>query len=117
MMASANACVKCHSKDYEKMLGMWKRELSQELEKAQRLEKEALDALAKYKPGLTQEKLTEANKLLREGRENMGIVQYGNGVHNTKYSIALLDVAMTRLKEMIAYLEGKEITEELIQEE
>jgi hypothetical protein len=76
-----------------------------------------LEALAKFKPGLTQEKLTEANTMLSEGREDLGIVQFGNGVHNPKYSIALLDAAMIRFKEMIDYLEGKDLGEGFVREE
>ena len=117
MKASAKACVKCHSKDYEKMLGLWKRELEQEIEKTQKLEKEALETLAKFKPGLTPEKLKEASRMLREGREDLGIVRYGNGVHNSKYSIALLDAAMTKFKDMIGYLGGRNISEGIPQGE
>lgn len=117
MKASAKSCIRCHSQDYEKMFGMWTREVAQEVEKAERLEKEALAALEKFKPKLSQEKISEANSMLKEGRENLNIVQFGNGIHNTKYSIALLDVATTRFKNMIAYVEGKETTEDLVQEE
>ena len=91
--------------------------MGEEVEKTQKLEKEALEALAKYKPEITREKLNEVSEMLREGRENLGIVQFGNGVHNPKYSIALLDVAMTRFKEMIDYLEGKDIGEGMVQYE
>jgi len=117
MKASAKSCIKCHSEDYEKMFGMWEREVGQQVDKAQRLEKEALQALEKYRPGLTQEKLTEAGRMLKEGRENLNIVQFGKGIHNTKYSIALLDVAISSFKNMIGYLEGKETEEAPIQEE
>lgn len=117
MRASAKTCVQCHTKDYEKMLGMWKRELAQEVEKAQKLEKEALEVLAEYKPELTQEKLTEARNMFMEGRENLGIAQFGNGVHNAKYSISLLDAAISSFKNMIGYLEGKDISEDLVEEE
>jgi hypothetical protein len=117
MRASANACVKCHSNDYERILTLWKKEVGEEVEKTQKLEKEALEALAKYKPEITREKLNVVSEMLREGRENLDIVQFGNGVHNPKYSIALLDVAMTRFKEMIDYLEGKDISEGMVQYE
>lgn len=44
--ASAKSSIRCHSEDYEKIFGMLKRELGQEIEKAQRIDKEALEALA-----------------------------------------------------------------------
>jgi hypothetical protein len=55
--------------------------------------------------------LNTASAMLKTGRENLGIVRLGNGIHNAKYSIELLDSAMTNFKDMIAYLEGKDITE------
>jgi hypothetical protein len=117
MKASSKACVRCHTKDYEQMFGLWKREVSGELERTIRLEKEAVEALAKHKPQIDQEKLNTASAMLRTGSENLGIVRFGNGIHNAKYSIELLDSAMTNFKDMIAYLEGKDITEGEVMEE
>jgi nitrate/TMAO reductase-like tetraheme cytochrome c subunit len=111
MKASSQACVRCHTKDYEQMFGLWKREVSGELERALRLEKEATEAFDKHKPQLEQEKLDTVRSLFRTGRENLDIVRFGNGIHNAKYSIELLDAAMTDFKDMIAYLEGKDISE------
>jgi hypothetical protein len=118
MKASSKTCVRCHNKDYEQMFGLWKREVSGELERTVSLEKEAVEALARYKPQIDQEKLNKASAMLRTGRENLDLVRFGNGIHNAKYSIELLDSAMTNFKDMIAFLEGKEISEEdLIEQE
>jgi hypothetical protein len=117
MKASSKACVRCHTEDYEQMFGLWKREVSGELEKALSLEKEAVGALAKHKPQIDQEKLDTASAMLRTGRENLNIVRFGNGIHNAKYSIELLDAAINNFKEMIDYLEGKDISEDFIQQE
>ena len=117
MMASSKACVRCHNKDYEQMFGLWKREVSGELEKAVRMEKEAADALAKYKSQVDKEKLDMTSGMLKAGRENLRIVRVGNGIHNAKYAIELLDSAITNFKDMIAILEGKDLSESLIQEE
>ncbi len=117
MKASSKTCVRCHTKDYEQMFGLWKREVSGELEKALSLEKEAVGALAKHKPQIDQEKLDTASAMLRTGRENLNIVRFGNGIHNAKYSIELLDAAINNFKEMIDYLEGKDISEDFIQQE
>ena len=43
--------------------------------------------------------------LLEQGREDLRIVQYGNGVHNKKYSIMLIDVAITSFEDLIDFLE------------
>lgn len=117
MQASARACIQCHSKDYENMLGLWKREVGRELEKALSLEKDALEALDKYKPEITEEKLQEAQEMLLTGRKYLTIVKFGNGVHNAKYAAELLDVAQRNFKDMIDYLEGKETGGEFILEE
>jgi len=42
--------------------------------------------------------------MLAEGQKNINIVQFGNGVHNKKYSIMLLDAAITRFDEMIDFI-------------
>ncbi len=42
------------------------------------------------------------------GRENLNIVKFGNGVHNKKYSIMLIDAAITDFEDMIEYLEEGE---------
>ncbi len=117
MMASARTCVQCHTKDYEKMLGLWKRELGREVEKAVELENEALKAFEQHKGELTQEKRLEAGRMLKEGRENLGIVRFGNGVHNAKYAVALLDSAISLFKDTIGYLEGKDLSEGAFREE
>ena len=49
--------------------------------------------------------LSSAQQMLAEGRANIKIVQFGNGVHNKKYSIMLLDAAISRFEELIDSLE------------
>jgi nitrate/TMAO reductase-like tetraheme cytochrome c subunit len=117
MKASSRSCARCHNSDYEQMFGLWTREVSGELDKALRLEKEAADAFDKYKPNLARDKLDTADAMLRAGRENLGIVRFGNGIHNSKYAIELLDSAMTNFKDMIAIVEGKDLSEDYRQEE
>ena len=109
MKASSRACIRCHTKDYDQMFDLWTREVSGELDKALKLEKEAADTFEKYKPNLTRDKLDTAGSMLKAGRENLGIVRFGNGIHNSKYAIELLDSAMTNFKDMIGFLEGKEL--------
>ena len=106
MKASAKTCVRCHTRDHKKMLKDWKTELADEIKYGKEIEQEALAALAKFK--LPEPKLAEARKMLSQGRENLNIVNFGNGVHNKKYSIMLIDAAITHFEEMIEYLEEGE---------
>lgn len=99
------------------MLELWKRELVREIEKAERLEAQALETLTKHESKLTREKLKEANRMLELGRDNLRIVRFGNGVHNAKYSISLLDLANASFKNTIGYLEGKDMSEGIRREE
>ena len=46
--------------------------------------------------------------MLAEGRENINIVQFGNGVHNKKYSLLLIDAAINKYDELIEYVESDE---------
>ena len=99
------------------MLDLWKREVGREVERAEGLEKEALAALEKHRSSMTPEKLKEATLMIGAARENLAIVRFGNGVHNSKYSIALLDAANISFKNTISYLEGREMTEGIQREE
>jgi len=106
MQASAKTCVRCHTKDHKKMLKDWKTELADEIKYSKEVEKEALEALGKAK--LHGPKLAEAKKMLKEGKENLNIVEFGNGVHNKKYSIMLIDAAINRFEDMKDYLKEGE---------
>ncbi len=72
------------------------------------MEQEAIDALAEVKSGLSETKLAEAEQMLKEGRETLNIVRYGNGVHNKKYSIMLIDAAITRFEDVLDFIEESE---------
>jgi hypothetical protein len=105
LSASAKTCVKCHTKDHEKMLEDWKTELSKEIEFVKEVEEEALDALKDAQEKLPELKVAKATMMLQEGRENLHIVQFGNGVHNKKYAMFLIDAAITNFEDLIDYLE------------
>ena len=105
MTASAKTCVSCHTKDHKKMLKDWNRELAEEIKYSKEIEQEAMAALKKAKPKLSKSKLAEAEQMLKQGQENLNIVKFGNGVHNKKYSIMLIDAALNRFEDMIDYLE------------
>ena len=108
MTGSGKACVRCHTKDHDKMLDGWKSELANEIKGVKEVEQEAVDALAKVKSKLSEAILTKAEQMLKEGRETFNIVQYGNGVHNKKYSIMLIDAAITRFEDVLDFIEESE---------
>jgi len=108
MTASAETCVKCHTKDHRKMLKDWKTELAKELVYARDVEKEALEAFNRTKPKLSKEKLEQANQRIERGRDYLNIIEFGNGVHNKKYAIMLIDAAITRFEDMIDDIENVE---------
>jgi len=105
LTASAKTCVSCHTKDHKKMLKDWNRELAEEIKYSKEIEQEAMAALKKAKLKLSKSKLAEAEQMLKQGQENLNIVKFGNGVHNKKYSIMLIDAALNRFEDMIDYLE------------
>jgi hypothetical protein len=108
LMASAGTCVQCHTKDHKKMLDDWKTELVKEVQEAREIEQEALEALENARSKLPEDKLTEAQQMLAEGKANINIVQFGNGVHNKKYSLLLIDAAINKYDELIEFIEASE---------
>ena len=102
LKASAKTCVGCHP-GRQKLLDDWQTELENEVKYTKEVEKEALDALSNAK--LPEPKQAEAEKILNEGQQNLKMVQFGNGVHNKKYAIFLLDSAITRFEDVIDFIE------------
>ncbi len=104
LKASSKACVGCH-KGRETLLKDWKTELEREIKYTKELEKEAMEALARAEAKLPELKLAEAKKIFEQGQENLNLVQFGNGVHNKKYSMMLLDAALNNFEDLIDELE------------
>lgn len=105
---SAKACASCHTEKHEGMVKEWKDKAKEELAYAKEIEKEAEDAIEKSKGKVSRETLDKALIMLREGQENLRIVEYGGGVHNKKYSIVLLDAAMNNFEDLIDILQDEE---------
>ncbi len=101
---SAKACAACHTEKHEAMAKEWKDKTGEELKNAKEIEKEALDAIESAKGKASEETLQKALAMLKEGQENMHIVEYGGGVHNKKYSVMLLDIAMNNFEDAIDLL-------------
>jgi len=104
LKASDKICISCH-KGRTTLLKDWKDELEKEVKYTREVEQEAVQALKKAKPKLSKAKLAEARKMLAEGRGHLNMVRFGNGVHNKKYAIMLLDAALTSFEDMMDSLE------------
>ncbi len=102
---SGKTCAACHTPDHDKMLDDWKKTLDSELEFVREVESEALDALATATGEVDAVRLKEAEETLAAGQELLNIVEFGNGVHNKKYSIMILDEAITSFEDAIDQLD------------
>jgi nitrate/TMAO reductase-like tetraheme cytochrome c subunit len=102
---SGKTCAACHTEKHEAMLKEWKDKVKEELKYAKEIEQEAEQAIEHARGKVSQEKLDMAFMMLREGQENVSIVEYGGGVHNKKYSLELLDAAMNKFEDLIELLQ------------
>ena len=98
-------CAACHTPGHKKMLADWRKQVGEEIEAALELELEALEALETAKQnGVAPEKIAEAQNMITAGRKFLDIVRIGNGVHNKKYAITILDEAFTNYEDSIDLL-------------
>jgi nitrate/TMAO reductase-like tetraheme cytochrome c subunit len=102
--SSGKACAACHTEKHESIVKEWKDKTEEELRYAKEIEKDALDAVKNARGKISGKKLIKAKAMLKEGQENLHIVEYGDGVHNKKYSIMLIDVAMNKFEDLIELL-------------
>ncbi|KKK64979.1 hypothetical protein LCGC14_2978750, partial [marine sediment metagenome] len=49
-------------------------------------------------------KVQKAEALLKEGQDVVNIVRYGNGVHNKKYSVTIIDAGFGYFEEILEEL-------------
>jgi nitrate/TMAO reductase-like tetraheme cytochrome c subunit len=100
-------CVACHTPEHEAMLADWKDQLTDEVAMATEVEQEALDALEAAKTsGVDEATRQQADEMIRAGSQFLEIVRSGNGVHNKKYAITILDEAFTRFEDAIDLLDS-----------
>lgn len=102
---SGKACAECHTDEHEQMLEDWKDTLAKEVEFIREVEAEAVAAIAAARGRVSEEALGEAEAMLQGGRETLWIVEYGNGVHNKKYAIMLIDQALTSFEDLVDSLQ------------
>lgn len=99
-------CVACHTNEHRKMVADWQKQVDDEVEAAEEVEAEALQALEQAEGKLAADKLSEASALISRGTEYLNIVRFGNGVHNKKYAITIIDEAFAKFDDGIALLDG-----------
>lgn len=102
--AVAKACVDCHTERHEEMLKEWKDKIKEELGAVEKVEKEAMQAIEQAKGKVPENKYQKAHEMFSQGKQYLNIVRYGNGAHNKKYSIMLIDKAFNRFEDIIADL-------------
>ncbi len=103
--ASGDTCAACHTEQHIKMLGKWKKTLETEVSDAEDLEAEVRELLAELEDRLNTEQLSQAESMITEGVELLNIVRVGNGVHNKKYAITILDGVFGKFEDTIDLLE------------
>jgi len=104
--ASGDTCVACHTEQHRKMLGDWKESLDSEIADAEELESEAQALLAELGNRLDKAQFDQTESMIAKGSELIDIVRFGNGVHNKKYAITILDGAFANFEDSIDLLEA-----------
>jgi len=103
--ASGDTCAACHTEEHRKMLRKWEKTLDGEIADAVDLETETRELMAELINSLDEEQISRAESMIAEGKELLDIVRVGNGVHNKKYAINILDGAFGKFEDTIELLE------------
>jgi len=104
MVAASDACVSCHSKRHKSMLKEWKDKIKSELDDLAGVEQEAVDAIEKAKGKGRSAKVQKAEEILKKGQDTVNIVRFGNGVHNKKFAITIIDAGFGYFEEILDVL-------------
>ena len=104
--AAGDTCAACHTPKHVQMLEDWKKTVAREIKDVEEVELEAVEALKGAKGKLAGEEFTKLQKMITEGQEFLNIVRFGNGVHNKKYSVMILDQAITKFENAIEQAEN-----------
>jgi len=99
--ADGKTCAACHKPEHVDMLEDWKNTVTKEVADAVEVEMEALQALAQLEGKIDPEKFTQAKQSVAQAQNLLNIVRYGNGVHNKKYSINIIDQSFEKFEEVI----------------
>jgi nitrate/TMAO reductase-like tetraheme cytochrome c subunit len=105
--ASGETCIACHTERHSRMLEDWRERSEEEVAMAEEMEQEALGVFEELKSEANEEVLTEVEQKLARGSELLNIVRIGNGVHNKKYAIMIIDEAFADFEDAIDLLENE----------
>jgi hypothetical protein len=109
--ASGDTCAACHTEQHIEMLSKWNKTLESEVSDAEEVEAEARELLVELKNNLNAEQLGQAESMIAEGVDLLDIVRFGNGVHNKKYAITILDGAFGKFEDTIDLLDETRTTD------
>ena len=99
-------CVACHTAQHRKMLKDWDDQIDREVKDVEEIETETLQALEAAKDKSGGDELKQAKAKVAKGRGYLDIVRFGNGVHNKKYSIMILDEAIAEFEDALDLLDS-----------
>ncbi|MCK5517129.1 MAG: cytochrome c3 family protein, partial [Desulfobulbaceae bacterium] len=105
LRGSAKSCVDCHTSDHEKILADWIQEVQTEVTFAKEEIARAQALIVQVSSKISNDQIAEFNTLLETGQKALNIVEFGNGVHNKKYSIMLIDEALNSVYTVLDELE------------
>ncbi len=105
LRGSAKACVDCHTTDHKKMLTDWEQEVGGELAFAKENYDRAEALVEQFNDKFTQKELNEFSAYLKSSKKTLNIVEFGNGVHNKKYAIMLIDEALNGIYNVLDVVE------------
>jgi nitrate/TMAO reductase-like tetraheme cytochrome c subunit len=104
--ASGDTCAACHTEQHRNMLNDWKEQLNKEITSAEELETEVSALFAEVRSRLSKEQIDTVEARIAKGTELLNIVRVGNGVHNKKYAVTILDGAFGHFEDSINLLEN-----------
>lgn len=100
-------CASCHTPEHEAMLERWQEQTISEVADASEFELEVLEVLEEARQsGVAQDVITEAESMIKTGQILLKIVSVGNGVHNKKYAITIIDEVFGYFEDALDLLEG-----------
>ncbi|MBT5309171.1 MAG: cytochrome C [Rhodospirillaceae bacterium] len=98
-------CAACHTPEHKKMLSDWRKQVGTEITGAEEVLLEAQQARANAKlAGVNAETLSKVDQMITSGIELLDVVRIGNGVHNKKYAITIIDEVYGYLEDAIDLL-------------
>jgi len=86
-------CAACHTEKHKQMLDDWVSQVDKEVKGVEEFEQEVMQAMTDAKEKFTPDRTKKIKAKLKTARDLLNIVRFGNGVHNKKYAITILDEA------------------------